>query len=190
MQQIFLVLVLLIVQTACILMLWIGTRIAGNRFLLWIGEIAHKRKLAALDRYWPLTLLRPAIEQGNTKTCVGVLSILIALKSLGCLLLGIVVVFWLPFASLLVPSIVALHNPDDPSLMASVRNVAVLQVTSHSLAAAIGFAIVALSIQNQVSILEAAGSLWPGMICGIVGSLGFALAAGRSETAMLLRHGI
>lgn len=180
----------LITQVASVMMLWLGSRIQEKRFVSWFGKIAHTRKLDALDRYWPLTLIRPAVERKEVATCTAILSILIAFKSAGCCLLGFAVVFWLPFASLLMPAIVARHSPGDRQLLTSVRRVAALQLTSHTLAAAVGFAIVAISIGNELPLVDVITS--NGITIGfwIVGSLVFAVIAGLAETKMLLRHGL
>ena len=129
-------------QAGSLLSLQVGARFVDNRHLLRLGALAHRQKLAALDRLWPLTRVRPAVERGQVGTCTVILSSLIAGKSAASLVFGIVMVFWLPIVSAMVPSIVAVHDPDDPSLGPWVRRVAALQVTSHALAAALGFALV------------------------------------------------
>ncbi|MEM8960796.1 MAG: hypothetical protein AAGD38_04895 [Acidobacteriota bacterium] len=184
-----LIVVWFLTQLASMAMLWIGSSIQANRLLLWLGETAHKRKMEALDRFWPLTLIQPAVERQDATTCIVVLSSLILLKSLGCLVLGVVVVFWLPFASLLIPSIVAVHDPHDTRLLSRVRKVALLQVTSHSLAAAIGFA-VSISLWRGFTMSEILASLTVPLAIGMIGSVGFAVATGKAETDMLFQHGL
>ena len=176
-------------QTACMLMLWIGSQLKENRLFLWIGEVAHRRKMAALDRYWPLTLIRPAVKKGDLMTCMFVLSLLILLKSIFCLLLGLIVVFWLPFASLLIPSIVGAHKPGDKRLLRDVSWVALLQVTSHSTAAAIGF-VLSVAYWKSHAIFDNQAMQTVTLSLGIATSIGFAIAAGFYESKMLQNHGL
>lgn len=180
----------LVAQLTSAISLHLGSRVAGSRLLTRLGQIAHKRKLAALDCLWPLTLIRPAVSRNDSVTISVLLVSLIVLKSLFCLVLGVVAVFWLPFASLLIPSIVTTHKPGDSQLLAIVRRIALLQVTSHTIAAATGFSVVAVSVWKNVSILEASNELVVVILVGLFESSVFAFAAGRAETTMLLRHGI
>jgi hypothetical protein len=177
-------------QVGSILMLWIGSRIASHRYLIWMGQIAHQRKMVALDKYWPLTKIRPAVTRGDQTTCTVILSLLIAAKSLMCLCFGIVVLFWLPLASLIVPSIVTVHDPNDKHLMSWIRWVAILQVTSHTLAAALGFAVVVEATSSSKSIIDVlrSNALLASIL--VLLSLGFALAAGKSEASGLMKRGI
>ena len=99
-------------------------------------------------------------------------------------------VFWLPLASIVVPSIVAVHDPDNPSLQKKIRRVATLQVTSHALAAALGFAVFAVGPWAGTSLLEAVGSN-PGLVAVVsFASLGFAIAAGKAEAGGLMQLGL
>jgi len=190
MRLLFLLLVWATLQSTCLVMLWIGSQVAGHRLLQHLGQIAHKRKLAALNRIWPLTLIRPALVQNDVLTCAVVLSSLIVLKSVACLMLGCIVAFWLPFASLLVPSIVAVHKPGDLALRANILKVAAFQVTSHALAAALGFSIVSISFHTDVSLVTTIADLSIPIIIGSTASIGLAIAAGKYETNMLFRHGL
>ncbi len=99
-------------------------------------------------------------------------------------------VFWLPFASLAVPSLVAVHDPDDPTLASWVLRVATLQVSSHAVAAALGFTValagplagrpVAEVVGNDTGLFLAASGL----------SFVLAIAAGRLEAVGVVQRGI
>ena len=177
-------------QAASMLMLWLGSQYASHRYLLRLGRIAHRKKLLALDRVWPLTQIRPLVARGDAARCAVILSSLIVLKSVASLAFGVIVVFWLPFASLIVPAIIAMHDPNDPSLLPWVRRVAVLQITSHAMAAALGFALVAAGPLAGESLATAIGSNVSLLVLVCVSSLGFAVAAGSAEASGLMQRGI
>ncbi len=177
-------------QAASILMLWLGSLFANHRYLLRLGQIAHRRKLVALDRVWPLTKIRPLLGRRDTAGCASILCSLIFLKSAASMAFGVVVVFWLPFASLLVPSIITVHDPNDPSLLPWVRRLAGLQVTSHAIAAAAGFAFVVAGPLAGESLATTIGSNVSLLVVAGVSSLGFAIAAGIAETSGLMQRGI
>lgn len=177
-------------QAGALLMLAVGSRIIGHRHVLRVGEAAHRKKMRALDRTWPLTLIRPAIDRGDVRTCVVILSSLIVLKSVSSLVFGIVMVFWLPIASLLVPAIVAVHDPDDPTLASWVRRVATLQVTSHALAAALGFTVVALGPLRGAGVTEIVAENGVLFLIVSAASLVFAIAAGRLEASGVMTRGL
>ncbi len=180
----------LLAQLGSLLLLWIGSRIASHRWLMSVGRIAHQKKIRALDRYWPLTLIRPAVARGDQNTCAVVLTLLIVVKSAMCFVTGIVSVLWLPFASLIVPSIIAVHDPNNPGLVNKIQKVAMLQVTSHVLAAAFGFAIVVEVIFTDESVVRVLESNVLLLIVVLLLSSGFAIAAGKSEASGLMEHGI
>ena len=177
-------------QFLCLLGLWIGSKLANHRWMMILGRVAHDRKMTALERFWPLTQIRPAVEKGDQRKCATILSMLIVAKSLLCFLLGIVVIFWLPLACLIVPSIIAVHDPDDRQLKSWIMRVSILQVTSHTLAAALGFAIVVEAMYTPEPLLRVIESQAVWIIVVITVSLGFALAAGRTEASGLMKRGI
>ena len=177
-------------QAASMLMLWLGSRYASHRYLMHLGRIAHRKKLRALDRVWPLTKIRPLVASRDAAGCTAILSSMIALKSAASLAFGVIVVFWLPFASLIVPSIITVHDPNDPSLLPWVRKVAALQLTSHAVAAALGFAVVAAGPLAGKSLATTIGSNVILLVLVGVFSLGFAVAAGGAETSGLMQRGI
>ncbi len=184
------VVVWLFTQAASLLMLRIGSRYVGNRYLMRIGALSERQKMAALDRIWPLTRVRPAVERGDMGTCTVILSSLIVLKTAASFVFGIVMVFWLPLVSVMVPAIVAVHDPDDPTLGPWVRRVAGLQVTSHALAAALGFMVVyagPLNGRPLVSVIEANVVL---VVLVALASAWFAFAAGKVEAAGIVERGI
>ena len=180
----------LLTQAASVLMLFIGSRYSNHHYLLKIGEIAHRKKVDALERVWPLTKIRSAVERHDALTCIVVLSSLIIVKSAASFVFGIIMVFWLPLASLIVPSIVAVHDPNDAGLLPWIKKVSLLQVTSHSLAAALGFVIFVggLRSADPLPTIIWANLVLVTLVC--IGSLGFAIAAGRAETAGVLQRGI
>ncbi len=177
-------------EAGSLAMLTIGAQVAGNRLLMRLGQLAHRQKLYAVEHMWPLTRLRSAAGRGETWTCTLILAPLIVLKSLGCLVFGVVFVFWLPLASLVVPSVVAVHDPDDQALSAWVRKVATLQVTSDAIAAALGFAVVlsgALNGSVNTDLIAENGTL---LLAGSAASLAFAIAAARLEAMGVVTRGI
>lgn len=177
-------------QVGSLLMLQVGSRYARHPQLMKLGAIAHRKKMRALDSIWPLTRLRRAAAQGDLVTSTVILSSAIIVKSAASLVFGIAMVFWLPFACLVVPSTIAVHDPNDPSLVAWVKRVASLQVTSHALAAGLGLALVVIGPLAGASLTDAAASspILVALVCAA--SLGFALAAGRAEAAGLVERGI
>ncbi len=177
-------------QACSLIALEIGVRLADNRHLMRIGALAHRKKMRALERVWPLTRIRSAVERGDAGSCSVILSSLITLKSAASLAFGIVMIFWLPLASVMVPSIVALHDPDDPTLLSWVRRVATLQVTSHALAAALGFALVAAGPLAERPLAEVLRADVPLVVAASLASLLFALAAGRLEATGVVERGV
>ncbi len=177
-------------QAGSLIALEIGFRFTDNRHLVRIGALAHRKKMRALERVWPLTRIRPAVERGDAGACSVILSSLIALKSAASLAFGIVMVFWLPLASVMVPSIVAVHDPDDPTLLSWVRRVATWQVTSHALAAALGFALVVAGPLAERPLAEVLRSNVPLVVVASLASLAFALAAGKLEASGVVERGI
>lgn len=177
-------------QVGSLLMLQVGSRYARHPYLMKLGALAHRKKMRALERVWPLTRLRRAAEEGDRVTSTVILSSAIVVKSVASLALGVVVVFWLPFASLVVPSVITVHDPNDPGLITWVKRVASLQVTSHALAAGLGFALVVSGPLAGKSLSDAIGSnpILLALVCAA--SLGFALAAGRAEAVGIVQRGI
>ena len=177
-------------QVGSLLMLEVGSRYARHPYLMKLGALAHRKKMRALERVWPLTRLRRAAEEGDRVTSTVILSSAIVVKSVASLALGVVMVFWLPLASLVVPSIITVHDPNDPSLIKWVKRVASLQVTSHALAAALGFALVVSGPLAGASLIDAAESNPILLALVSATSLGFAIAAGRAEAAGIVQRGI
>jgi hypothetical protein len=130
--------ILLATELASILFLHLGSRMLNNPIMIKLGQKAHDKKMRALDKMWPLTKIRPALAEDNPRAVTVILSSLIILKSIMCFFLGVIVVFWLPLACLMVPSIIHRHDPDDQGLQAWVKKVSLSQVTSHALAASLG----------------------------------------------------
>ena len=191
--------VLLVSFAACqalsLAALYFGSRLIGREPFARVGRLAEERKIRALETLWPLTRLRPAVSRGDRRTVVGILGALIALKSLLCLPFGLIMVFWLPPASLLVPSIVAAHDPDDPELRMWARRVATLQVTSHALAASVGFSVAYLGpvAEGQfraaalADVVQADAVLF---VSAFLLSLVFARWAGHVEADGVFRFGV
>jgi hypothetical protein len=128
----------LVCQLCALTMLQLGSKFIENNTLLRLGNLAHKQKIKALESYWPLNKIRPALANNNTALCQIILTSLIALKSLLSFVFGALMVFWLPLAAFLVPSIITIHQPGNIELISKVNRIARWQVTSHTLAAAIG----------------------------------------------------
>ncbi|MGJ8663870.1 MAG: hypothetical protein ACSHWU_09475 [Marinicella sp.] len=128
----------MICQLSALAMLQLGSKYIENKTLLHIGNLAHKQKMKALDSYWPLSKIRSALAQNNTTLCQIILTSLIAFKSLMSFVLGALMVIWLPLAAFLVPSIITVHQPGNLALLQKVNRIARWQVSSHTLAAAVG----------------------------------------------------
>ena len=155
-----------------------------------LGAKAHARKMRALDSAWPLTRVRPAIEHGRAATVFVIITGLILLKSAVSFAFGLLTVFTLPVTSVMVPSLAAAEDPVDAGLLSTVETIGGLQVTSHVVAAAVGFAITVagpISGQSVGSVIRSHLLVILVMSCV---SAGFAFAAGRRESVMLMRRGI
>lgn len=177
-------------ELACLAMLAGGTRLAGRPWLRRLGARVRQRKLRALDRVWPLTRVADAVRRGDARSAAAILAALIALKSAVSLGFGIVMVFWLPIAALVTPSIVTVHDLSRDAIAREGARVARLQVTSHALAAALGFAVAVAGPLAGRTIGEAVrGDGWTFAIAALL-SLGWAVAAGRAEAGTLVRFGI
>lgn len=181
-------------QVASMFLLSLGARHLNNPHLIKIGKAAYKKKMKALDTMWPLTKIRPNIEAGNETACLVILSSLIALKSFVSFLFGIIMVVWLPLASIMTPAIIYVHDQDDPGLQPWVKKVATLQVTSHALAAALGATLFYLSYQKNGFDL---GALWEEILSHgelVVLALGlslvFAVLAGKEEASGIMKRGV
>jgi hypothetical protein len=103
-------------------------------------------------------------------------------------------VVWLPVASLMTPAIIHVHDQDDPDLQAWVKKVALLQVTSHAIAAALGASFFIILYKNGS--LELA-SFWAeimvqkGLVILALGlSLAFAALAGKEEASGIMKRGV
>ena len=180
----------LLTQISSVVMLLAGVRYSNHRYLLNIAKIAHQKKMESLERFWPLTKIRPAVARKDTVACSIILSSLIVFKSAASLVFGILMVFWLPLASFIVPSIIAIHDPDDTSLLPWIKKVSLLQVTSHSLAAALGFVLIKAGplSDEPLKIIILANLELVILVC--LASLGFAVAAGRTEALGVIKRGI
>ncbi len=167
----------------------LGQRLLDHPRLRRLGELSHARKRRALERTWPLTRIPPAVRRGDGATVGTIITALVLLKSVGSLVFGIVMVAWLPVASLIVPTIIAAEDPDDPKLRAWVEAVARLQVTSHVVAAALGFAItLAGPLTGRAASDVVRQHLGP-TLAALALSAGFALAAGRREAREIVARG-
>jgi hypothetical protein len=181
-------------EVASILFLYMGSALLDNPILLKLGEKAHVKKIKALDKMWPLTKIRPALAENNPRAVTKILSGLIILKSIMSFFFGILMVVWLPLSSLMVPSIIHLHDPNDPSLQQWVKRVSFFQITSHAVAAALGatlflegymdgsidFAVVVSAMNENMTLV----------IIVLFASLLFALFAGKVETDGIFKRGI
>jgi hypothetical protein len=167
--------------------LWLGPRMIDRPLLRRLGGISHAKKIRALDSMWPMTLVRPAIGRKDHATVATILVGLVALKSAASFVFGLLVIFWLSVASLVVPAIVAAHDGDTHVPSDWVQAVARLQVTSHAMAAALGFAVTLagpLAGRSPGSVLnENAGVVLTGAVLS-------AVAAGLREAAGVATRGI
>ncbi len=181
-------------EVASILFLYMGTALLDNPMLIKLGEKAHVKKIKALDKMWPLTKIRPALAENNPRAVTAILSALIILKSIMSFFFGILMVVWLPLSSLIVPSIIHLHDPNDPSLQQWVRRVSFFQITSHAVAAALGATFFLEGhIDGSIDFAAMVSAMNENMTLVIIvlsASLLFALFAGKVETDGILKRGI
>ncbi|MDX1643143.1 MAG: hypothetical protein R3244_02175 [Thermoanaerobaculia bacterium] len=177
-------------QIASIVSLWIGSRLTGSPLLMRIGSETYRRKRRAVERVWPLTRLPPALEDGRVATATLILAPAVALKSTVCLAFGGVMVFWLPFAALVVPSILRVHERSEPEFSRWTLTTATLQVTSHSIAAALGFVWTVRWLVSDAGFIEAMSRDPIADIAAGTASLGLAIAAGWLEAVTLERFGL
>jgi hypothetical protein len=175
----------LVCQLCALAMLQLGSNYIENKTLLRLGNLAHKQKMKALQSYWPLNRIRPAMANSNIVLCQIILTSLIALKSLMSFAFGALIVFWLPLAAFLVPSIITIHQPGNIQLIAKVKRIARWQVTSHTLAAAIGAYVFYCWWSDGVIAAKLIVELIFYSIVFMAGSFVCAWKAGKLETALL-----
>lgn len=177
-------------EAGSLLALGLGRRLRMTPVLARLGNEAHARKLRSLDSLWPLTLVRTAAARGAGGTITVVLTALILIKSALTFVFGLIAVFTLPLSSLVVPAIAAAEAPDDRALHASLERISVLQVTSHVLAAAAGFAIALrgpLAGRPVSGVTAENGAV---ILAVLALSVVFAIAAGRREARLVLQRGV
>lgn len=179
----------LIAELLCLAMLTLGHRLAGHRQLRPVAQALHRQKMRALER-WPLTRVRRAVESGDQLTATSILSLLILLKSAAVLLLGVVMLFWLPLAALLLPTLVAAHDSEDRQLQRWASRLAALQITSHVLAATVGFVLTVRGPLAGAPLSHLTSNHALPVAVVLLGSVVFAVAAGRREALGLLHHGV
>lgn len=167
----------------------LGARWINHSALRRLGALAHAKKMRSLESVWPLTRIRPAVARGDVAGVMTIITALVALKSAACLIFGIVAVFWLPVASVIVPAIAAAEDPDDPELALWVQGVARLQVTSHVVAAALGFAVMVAGPLAGLPLGAVLGDHPLSTLAALALSAGFAVAAGRREAMGVVRRG-
>jgi hypothetical protein len=170
--------------------LMLGGRMLDRPLLRRLGAQSHAKKMRALDAVWPMTRIRPALQRGDAATVVAIITALVLLKSLASLVFGLLMVVWLPVASLIVPTIIAAEDPDDVDLRGWVQGVARLQVTSHVAAAALGFAATAAGPLAGRSVTAIIGENAGLTVVALALSVGFAIAAGRREALGVVRRGV
>jgi len=170
--------------------LWLGKRMIQQPWLKQFGAKSHASKMKALATKWPLTLIRPAVRRGDVGTVTLIVTLLVVLKSLGSMIFGLLTVFWLPIASLTVPSVIAAEDPGDPELLAWAQGVARLQVTSHVIAAALGFAVTVAGPLAGIHVFQVLRENVEVSVVALVLSLVFAVAAGRREAQGIVKRGV
>jgi len=177
-------------ELASLVGLWLGQRMIDRPLLRRLGARSHAAKMRSLDRVWPMTRIRPALRRADVATVVMIITALVALKSLASLVFGLLTLIWLPLASLVVPTIIAAEDPEDVALRGWVERVARLQVTSHVVAAALGFALTVAGPLAGRSVGVILGeNLWL-VAAAVAVSAGFAIAAGRQEALELMKRGV
>ncbi len=170
--------------------LWLGRRMIQQPWLRQFGAKSHASKMRALATKWPLTRIRPAIARGDVGTVTVIVTSLVVLKSFGSMIFGLLTVFWLPIASLTVPSVIAAEDPNDAELLAWAQGVARLQVTSHVIAAALGFAVTVAGPIAGIHVFQVLQDNPALSVVAMVLSLVFAVAAGRREAQGLVTRGV
>lgn len=103
-----------------------------------MGRRFHRQKMAALEKS-PLSHYKRWVENGALARSFLFIAAGILLKSAVSGLLGLVVIFYLPFGVAVIPAMAAEHGVR-PGLREWVARVTLLQAGSHLLAASLGFA--------------------------------------------------
>jgi hypothetical protein len=101
-------------------------------------------------------------------------------------------VFWLPFATLLLmPGIVDEHEQrQGGGARRALAGVTVAQVSSHAIAAALGYVLTRWWWASDQALGTLLGQVWPVLGVGLVLSLMVALLAAWLEHRAHVRHGI
>ncbi|WP_420640447.1 amidohydrolase family protein [Candidatus Leptofilum sp.] len=183
--------VLLWLELACLLAVWVGWRFGpGFAFTRRLAQQIYDRKIEAMETSAPLKAYRRAIDEGRTSAGLTILSVLIGLKSLGAFVMGLVMVFWLPFATLfLMPGIVDAHDSGEGEKSRRVfARVTLMQVTSHAVAAALGFVLTRWWWASEVSLATSVVQNWLVLCAGLVVSMLFAVWAGWLELRAHVVH--
>ena len=148
-----------------------------------MGGRMYRTKLWALDRIWPLTLFRVAWERRRVGLGCAVLTPLILMKSAGCLVLGVIVLVWLPLAMLILPSLFsqvdAYQHPEGRRWM---HRVILLQGGSHLVAAAAGAAVQVAAGFQLDRLIPTAGEHSTLLIVAVVVSAALGIGAGWAES--------
>ncbi len=158
---------LVVLELICLLAVWIGWRFGPG--MAWTRRLAQQiyhKKIQAMEKSPPLIMYKRAVDEGRNGVGLAILTILISLKSLGAMVMGIIMVFWLPLATLLLmPGIIDAHQPGEAAkARQKFAEVTIAQVSSHAIAAALGYALTktwwasdtglwALIVQNSTTVI-------------------------------------
>ncbi|WP_223789054.1 hypothetical protein [Marinicella meishanensis] len=175
----------LVCQLLAWLMLRWGSHCINHPLMRRLGHLAHQQKMRALVKIWPLNRLIPALNQHHIRRCQVIITGLIMVKSLLCLVLGVVMIIWLPLAAFVVPAIITEHDPADQHLQTVVHRIAFWQVTSHALAAAMGAVLLLGWWQQNPQIINLDPTVVMTFSWALVGVVFCAWLAGKHETALL-----
>lgn len=167
-------------------------QIAGRNLDRWpwlraVGRKMYEQKMAMLEKP-PLKQYHEAVKGQKFTFGLAIITFLILLKSFGCALLGLITVFYLPLGVGTIPPLAAQHG-DRPGLRRWVASVTGWQLTSHLLAACIGFSATWLWISDDLSPLKSMAESPVLTVIFLAGSVVTGLVAAWIETTGHFRKG-
>ncbi len=165
----------------------LGAGVADRPALAGLGRRLYRQKLDALSRA-PLNRYAAAVRRGDLATGTLILAALILAKSLFSGLLGLLVVPYLPLAMVLIPALARAADVETGPTSWLIR-VSALQMASHGLAAAVGFAATLtwlLTGRSPLAVASASSALTAALL---LGSAVTGVLAARLEAVGHIRHG-
>ena len=175
--------VLIALELACFLAVWLGWRFGpGFNWTRNLARQTYDRKITSMEKP-PLRQYKQAVDNGSLVLGASILTVLIALKSLASMVMGVIMAVWLPLATLLlVPGIIDSHDAGQAAQMrATFARVTIVQVSSHAVGAALGFVMTWLAWGPEESISNLLSTHSATVIWAVTISMLLAALAGWME---------